>query len=172
MAQLKKIIALSVLKGISILGLLFGFSCVLGLFMMVYYISSEDTDLAFLCIELITSVTLLAIGAWLTYDCYRMLRGRSFAAIHSIPAVLAFFTFGSVVEPIDRFASQWVNGIQAKTLVGLASFFAALFLSVLVYLICVKLLKRLVEVAYGSEKNSRTQNPEPEHEKLARGTAT
>jgi hypothetical protein len=156
--QLKKIIALLVLKGISVLGLLLGLTCLLGPIMLACFIPRDDLDPALLCIMLITSVTMLVIGAWLMYDCYRMLRGKSFGVISSIPAVLAYMVFGSVVEPVHRFAITWVSGIRARTRVDLASGLVALVCAVLVYVVCTKLLKRLLEAAYSPEELKNRQS--------------
>lgn len=177
MAQRKKIIALSVLKGISIFGILIGLSLVYFTVVVILPTLLEDNfapenHLALRCGEFIFSGVVLIVGAYLVYTSCLMFRGRTFEAFKTFSVFVALSLFISVVDPLCRLPIEWVNGEEARALVGLASFFVALFLSVFVYLICVKLLKRLVEVAYGSEHISGTQNSKPEDEKLSHGTTT
>ncbi len=156
MARLKRKIAKLALQGISILGMLFGFSLVCFGIGIVFPVPRDD--LALLCASLGFLGILLVLGLPFIYTSYLMLRARAFGAIELIAAGLGILVFGSVVNPVYHFAAKSVNGIQARTLVGLASCFAALLLSVLVYLICNRLLKRLVKVAYHPEEVSETRH--------------
>ena len=156
MGQLKKKIARLVLQGISILGMLFGFSLVYFPIEIVFSVPRDD--LAPLCASLALLGTVLLVGLLLIYTSYLMFRRRSFGAIELIAIGLSISVFGSVVNPIYHFLATSVSGIGARTIVGLASYFAALSLSVLVYLICTRLLKRLVKVAYHPEEVSETRH--------------
>lgn len=160
MAQLKKKIAKLALQGISILGMLFGFSLVYFSIAIVFYVPRGD--LAHLCASLGLLAILLVLGLPFIYTSYLMFRGKAFGAIELIATVLAIFVFGSVVDPVYLFAAKSVSGIHARTVVGLASCLATLSLSVLVYLICTRLLKRLVKVAYHPEKVSETRHSKEE----------
>ena len=113
----------------------------------------ERDDLAILCILLITSGALLVLGPYLMYDSYLMFRGRAFGAIKSISAFLAIFSCGSVVG----FAATSVSGELPACIGDIVVAFAPLLVLVLVYSICVKLLKRLLQVAYSPEEISETQ---------------
>ena len=153
MAKLKKNIAGLVLKGISILGILFGLSCVFPI-MMIFFIQRDDLDLLWLW--LLLSGSLMLLGAWLMYDSYLMFRKKSFRAIKSIPAVLALFAFDLPVRLVKSFETASVSGRVTRYIedvIAFASFIVAWILFLLVYLIFTKLLKKLVEAAYGPPQN-------------------
>ncbi len=151
--RLKTKIAKLILQGISIAGMFFGFSLVY--FGIAIVPSVPRDDRVFLCLSLILVGMLLMLAIYLLYTFYLMFRGRAFRAIELLAAGLAVLVFGPVVNSVYHFAVTRVSGIQARTVVGLASYFAALSLSVLVYLLCSRLLKELVEVAYHPEEVSR-----------------
>ena len=152
MIALKKNIARLVLQGIGILGLLFGFSVVYFTIAMLFTIRLDD--MRFLPIWLLCCATMLVLGGYLTYASYLILRRRPFAAIESISVVLAFSVFSVAEHSIGSFATTMFDTEQARhaeQIVGFASFFGALLLSVLVYSISKKLLIRLARAAYGPE---------------------
>ncbi|HUV63258.1 MAG TPA: hypothetical protein VMW24_05125 [Sedimentisphaerales bacterium] len=158
MAKLKKITAILVLRGVSILGILIGLSLVYFTVVVLLPTLLEDNfvpedNLALRCGEFILAGVVLVMSAYLVYTSCLMFRGRAFRAIELIAGGLAIYVFVSVVDPLTHFAAKWVSGVQARTVVGLASFFASLLLSVLVYLICTRPLKRLVKVAYSPGRN-------------------
>jgi hypothetical protein len=156
MAQLKKTIARLILHGICVLGILIGFSLVY-LTITVFFPALRD-NIAFPFFELLVLGFMLALCVFLIRDSYLMLRGKTFGAIKTVSVLIALMFFSSVVDPIHRFAVKFMSGIQARTVVEFASFSTCLLLSVIVYLICIKLLKRLLKVAYGPEKISEIQN--------------
>lgn len=152
MAKAKKNIARWVLQGISVFGIFLGLMCAymaIAIPVATYREGSASRWFAFAF-----SALSLVLGAWLARACYLMLRRRSFEAIRSIFALVAIVVFGSVVDPLYRFAAASISGVQARAAVGLVCYFAALALAVLVYWTCTMLLKRLVKAAYGSEEPS------------------
>jgi len=149
----KKNIARLVLQGISILGIFFGFiwlGCPIAFISGIQRVNHAIDD-AFYYALLILSGALSILGAYLIYTSYLMLRGREFGAIKLISAFLAMISFG-MVQPLVSASGKIASFI--KDIAGLAS----LLFPVLVYLICVKLLKRLLKVAYGTKEISGTQH--------------
>jgi uncharacterized membrane protein (UPF0136 family) len=154
MTQPKKIIARLVLQGISVLGILLGFSCFLSSIAMIF-----SFDRVNLYSRIIFSGTGIVLGAFLMYPSYLMLRGKSFTVIKSITALLALSAF-CLIDPFTEFISTSINRempIVTNTIVDCASFLLFVLVSVLVYKISIKLLDRLIEAAYGPEILSDTQ---------------
>lgn len=151
MAQLKKNIARLVVKGISILGIFFGFIWLGSPIAVISAITILKDNLAIYYAFLILSGALSILGAYLIYTSYLMLRGREFGAIKLISAFLAMNSFG-MLQPLVSASGKIASFI--KDIAGLAS----LLFPVLVYLICVKLLRRLLKVAYSPQEISGTQH--------------
>jgi hypothetical protein len=153
MAERKRIIAKWAVGGISVLGILFGFYLFSYVFFVIVPIPSDDLTL--LVILLTVSGILLALGAYMIYTSYLMLRGKAFGAIESISVLAALIYFGSVepfFEPLGKvIAAALGNEKLASSIVNIIGL-AALISMVLVYLICVKFLKKLLEVAYGPKR--------------------
>jgi len=158
MAQPKKNIARLALQGISILGILLGFSFFLGAIAMIF--SFQKDNLTELCFSLFILLWMLVLGAFLMYPSYKMLRGRSFEVIKSISAFLALTSFGFIVPFTENITNSVTRemSIATKTIVDLASFLLLVLFSVLVYKISMKLLERLRVAAYSPEEISETQN--------------
>jgi hypothetical protein len=148
----KKNIARLVLQGISILGIFFGFTWFCCPIAVVLTIHGDNLDIDALGYAvLILSGALSILGVYLIYTSYLTLRGRSFEAIQLISVFLALTSFG-LVQPLVSASGKIASFL--KDIAGLASL---LFL-VLVYLICVKLLKRLVKAANVPKNISGTQH--------------
>jgi hypothetical protein len=147
MAQ-KKNIAKLVLQAISILGILLGVSCFLCGFAMLSSIQTDD--LILLCITVLGILWMLALGAFLVYPSYKMLRGKSFLVIKSMAALLALTFFGSLMEYVEDSTKYFDDmPIEIRAFADLAPFLLVAIISVLIYKICKKLIDRLVEAAYG-----------------------
>jgi hypothetical protein len=158
MVRITRNTARLILQGISILGILFGFICILGGVMGLLSIQRED--LTYLCLMLSLSVILFVVGLWLARDSYLMLRGRAFEAIKAISGLLAFVVFGWIESLLvgveDAFPD--VKGFVALEIVFIATWLPSVASAVLVYFVCTKLMNRLVEVAYGPQDMSGKQD--------------
>jgi len=154
MAQLKKNIARLVLQGISILGLLLGIS--LFCFAIVFIFSIQRDNLVILCLWLIISGGALVLGIYMMYTSYLMFRWRAFGAMEWISVLLAISSFGWVHQLVEFLATTSGSGRMPRFVEDIA-YVADLPLPVLVYLICIKLLKKLLEVADSPKKISATQ---------------
>lgn len=153
MAYLKKTIARLVVKGISILSILFGLTCFyIAAFEIILILRGEldKFDLLFVIFQLV-------VGAFLVYPSYLMLRGKSFEVIRSISALLALFSYGLVLQLGDVFTALSVSEKTAKLLEDITGF-ASLLSVVVFYLIYAKLFKMLLKAAYGPEKISEAQH--------------
>lgn len=158
MAQQKKNIARLVLQGISILGIIFGFCCFFSAIFIIFSILRGKLDIDF--VWLIQLAVLLVLGAFLLYPSYLMLRGRSFEIIKSISVLLALPCFG-LFWPFVEILTTSGSGKMSRfieNIVVLASGLFFVVVVVLVYSICVKLLRRLVKAAYGTNNISGTQH--------------
>jgi 4-amino-4-deoxy-L-arabinose transferase-like glycosyltransferase len=146
-----------VLQGISVLGILFGFICILGGTIGFFSIQREDFTSLWLVLSI--SVILLVVGAWLARDCYLMLRGRAFERTKAISGLLAFVLFGWVeslfVGVDDAFVD--VKGFVGD-IVFLATWLPSVVCAVLVYSISTRLLNKLVETAHGPQDRSGKQH--------------
>lgn len=92
---------------------------------------------------------LLGLGAWLTHDCYLMLRGRGFRAIQLISAFLALMFLNWVDAWLGELEPGAVGARgHARHLVGLAT----ILTMAIIYFICMKLLNRLCDAAYGPDR--------------------
>jgi hypothetical protein len=112
--------------------------------------SIQTDDLILLCITVLGILWMLALGAFLVYPSYKMLRGKSFLVIKSMAALLALTFFGSLMEYAEDLTIYFDDmPIEIKALVDLAPFLLVAIVSVLIYKICKKLIDRLVEAAYG-----------------------
>ena len=157
MAYLKKTIARLVVQGIGIISILFGLTCFyLAAFEIVSILRGNRTELWF---SLFFSGWMLVLAAFLVSPSYLMLRGKSFEVIRSISALLALIPFG-LIAPLIRFLET--KFVDEKRFMGdmvvLAAVLCVYLLSVLVYLICKKLLNKILKAAYGPAKISGVQN--------------
>jgi cytochrome bd-type quinol oxidase subunit 2 len=146
MAQPSKRIARLTLQGISILGMSFGFSCFVGAIDTVTWSGSEH--LTILCGLLVLSGALLVLGVYLIYSSYLMLRGRAFGAIKPISVFLAFLVLGLGVRSAKSLGAASVSG-NLPRYVDVVCVLAAVVGFYVVLVVCIKLLTRLSEVAYG-----------------------
>ena len=147
MAQQKKKIARLVLQGISILGILFGFTSLYLAFVFTFSIQRDN-----IFGSLIIPVYGFVLAAFLIYPSYLMLRGKSFGVIKTIAVLLAIIPFGLIGKHIETFTTL---DSEKKTW---SIFLVSVFVFVLVYIISVKLLERLKQAGYGPEKISETQH--------------
>ncbi len=155
MAQLKKNIARLVLQGISILGILFGFSC---FFVAIFIIFSIlRGNLAIDYVGLIFLGALLVLGTYMIYTSYLMFRGRAFGAIKSISVLFALFLSVLVRQLGEVFTPTSVSGKTARLIEDIAGL-ASLLSIVVFYLICIKLLRRLLKAANVPKDISGTQH--------------
>lgn len=134
-----------------VLGILIGIFCIFFIFFIVFPIPRDD--LLFLCLELLVSGFMLAVGVILIRDSYRMLREKSFEAIKTFSALVALMFFG-LIGPLCEYVESTSVGKKKARFIEDIIVFSLLISSWLVYFICKKLLKRLAEVVYGSEKIS------------------
>ena len=159
MAQRKKIIARLVLQGISILGILLGFTFFYIAIGMIFLIQRDN--LTELCLSLFISVCMFVLAAFLIYPSYLMLRGKSFGVIETIAVLLAWTLPAFVFLLVEAFTTTLDSEKKAwptEPIVVLVCLLVYLLVLVLVYKISVKLFERLKEAAYGPEKTSETQN--------------
>jgi hypothetical protein len=152
MVSLKKNIARLILRGIGILGIFFGFAFLLGVFFYVFPIPRDIHSESLVWFFFLGSILLL--GVYLVRDSYLMLRKRAFNAIKSISGLFALMFYISVSSffgKLDALLDALFVGEKRimGDMVVCAAILCSLLLSVLVYLICNKLLKRLWEAAYG-----------------------
>jgi len=160
MAKLKENIARLVLKGISILGIFFGFGCFSFAIFIIFSLLKGNIAITYGWLFHLT--VLLVLGAFLIYPSYLMLRERSFEVMKSISVLLALFSSG-LVEPLGKgFEATSVSEKTARLIEDIAGI-ASLLSIVIFYLIYIKLLKRLLEVAYNSKKISGTQQSTDEN---------
>ncbi|MBN1805301.1 MAG: hypothetical protein JW837_08630 [Sedimentisphaerales bacterium] len=148
MAQQKKNIARLVLQAISIFGILLGISCFLCGFAMILPPWKGNMGIF---PRLIVSAIAFVLGAFLMYPSYLMLRGKSFTAIKSMPALPALTFFG-LLMPYAENLTEYFNSempIEIKVFVDLIPFLLIVLVSVLIYKISVKLIDKLVKAAYG-----------------------
>jgi hypothetical protein len=159
MAQLKKKnIARLGLQGIGILGIFFGFALFCCSIAVILTIQRDNLVIdAFDYVWLVLSGSLLLVGANLIYTSYLMFRRRAFGAIKSISAFLAMISFGLVL-PLVKVLTTTTDSEETARFIEDIFYFASLLFLVLVYLICVKLLKRLLKVAYSPKNISGTQH--------------
>jgi len=153
----KKNIARLVLQGISILGILFGLSLFCCATPIISWIQEERSNLAIQCGMLIFSGVLLILSIYLIYASYLMFRGRAFGAIYSISVFLALIFSGLFDSLIEVFTTTSYSGKMARFIEDILRF-ASLFFFLLVYLICVMLLKKLLKLAYSPQEISGTQH--------------
>jgi hypothetical protein len=153
---IKKNTARLILKGISILGILFGaffvfFAIILSLLALI-----DDIDAMFIWLFIIAVFFLL--GAYMIYTSYRMFRWRSFGAIKAISVVLALYSWASSLAFLDA-ATSFSDKLSGY--IGDIIFFVFIIASwliyVLVYIVCVRLLKGLLAAANRSEEISETE---------------
>ena len=106
MAQLKKNTARLILQGISLFGVLLGFSLVcVAISTAIGVIAEAEWDnLALVCAAFALSAVLLALGAYVIYTSYLLFRRRAFGAVVSISVLSAFFVVGGVMQSISSFA--------------------------------------------------------------------
>lgn len=150
----KKNIARLVLQGISILGILFGFSC-FGCAIFIIF-SILRGKLAIDYVWLIQLAVMFVLGAFLLYPSYLMLRGRSFEVMKSISVLFALFLSGLVRQLVEVFTATSDSEKMVRFEVIL--YIASLLSIVVFYLICIKLLKRLLQVGYGTKELSGIQH--------------
>ena len=155
MAQLKKNIARLVIQGISILGILFGFSCFYFAILVIFSILRGDIAITYGW--LFHLAILLVLGVFLMYPSYLMLRGRSFEVMKSISALLALFSYGLVL-PLAKVLKTTTDNEKTARLIEDIAGIASLLSIVVFYLIYAKLLKRLLELAYGHKDISGHQH--------------
>lgn len=156
MVRLKKNIARLILLVIGILGIFFGFTFFLGVFFYVFPIP-RDIHSESLVWFFLGSILLLSV--YLVRDSYLMLRKRAFNAIKSISGLFALMFYISVSSFFGKLDALFVG--EKRIMGGMvvcAAILCSLLLSVLVYLICNKLLKRLWEAAYGHKNISGNQH--------------
>ena len=152
----KKNIARLVLQGISILGILFGLSFFCCATAIIYWIQEERSNLAILY-SLIFSGVLLILSIYLIYASYLMFRGRAFGAIYSISVFLALIFSGLFDSLIEVFTTTLYSGKMARFIEDILRFASLLFF-LLVYVICVMLLKKLLKLVYSPLEISGTQH--------------
>jgi hypothetical protein len=159
MAKQKKNIARLVLQGISVLGILFG--CIFFFCGFVMIISIQRGNFANIFGSLIFSGALLALGAFLVYPSYLMLRGRSFNVLKSIAALVALIFSGLVYTLDEVYTNTLDRGKMSRfieDIAGFASLIVFVLVFALVYKISIKLLERLKEAAHSPEKIPDTQH--------------
>ena len=152
MAERKKTVARLILQGICVLDILIGF-CFLCLAITMLFPIPRD-NLFLLCTLLLGLGIMLAIGVILIRDSYLMLRGKAFGAVKDFSVLVALIFF-SLIQPVDE-------SIKDKSISEEKAMIIYVFAFWLVYLIGVKLLKRLVKVAYGPEKISGARSSDSE----------
>ena len=146
MAQLKKKTARLILQGISILGILLGFSLVLSAIGTV--LGLERDSLTILCGSLVLSAAVLALGVYVIYTSYLMFRWRAFAAITWISVLLALFLFGVAGQWLWlRFSMATSVSVELPHYVRAIGALAVLIGLYLFVSICIRLSQRLLEVA-------------------------
>lgn len=145
----KKNIARLILKGISILGILFGAFCLFFAIIFSLLVLIDDVDALFVWLFIIA--VFLLLGAYLIYTSYRMLRWRSFGAIKAISVLLALYSWASSLAFLDA-ATSFSDKLTGYTgdIIFFVFIIASWLIYVLVYLICVKLLKGLLTAANSS----------------------
>jgi len=159
----KKNIARLVLQGISILGILFGLSLFCCATPIISWIQEERSNLAIQFDLLIFSRVLLIPGVFLIFGIYLiftsclLFRQREYGAIKIISWFLALISFGLVL-PLVKVLKTTTDNEKTARLIEDIFYVASLLFFMLVYLICVKLLKRLLKVSYRPKKISGTQN--------------
>jgi len=157
MAQLKKNVARLVLQGISIFGILFGFTCFFTAIFIIF--SMLRGKLAINYVWLIQLAVMFVLGAFLLYPSYLMLRGRSFNVMKSISVLLALSLSSLVFRalPLVKAFAATSDSEATARLIGDFFHVASLLSIVVFYLICIKLLRRLQQAAYGTKEISGTQ---------------
>ena len=111
--------------------------------------------------EILILLFMLALGIVLIRDSYLMLRGKAFGAAKDFSLIVTL-TYFALAEP---FLFIYENTLNGKRMTGFIEdiITIAFFVSVWgVYKICVELLKRLVEMAYGPQVLSGTQSSSDE----------
>jgi hypothetical protein len=157
MVKEKKNIARLVLQGISILGILFGLSFFCCASAIIPAIQKERSNLAIQCGMIIFSGVLLILSIYLIYASYLMFRGRAFGAIYSISVFLALIFSRLFDSLIEIFTTTSYSGKMSRFIEDILGFASLLFF-LLVYLICVMLLKKLLKLAYSPQETSGTQH--------------
>lgn len=159
MTQHNRTIVRWFLQGICVLGILIGVFFIFSFFIFIFFFvfPIPRDDLLFLCLEFLASVFMLALGVFLICDSYLMLRGKAFGAIKDFSVLVALMFF-SLVGPLCEYVESASVGKKKARFIEEIIGVSFLISFWLVYLICKKLLKRLVELAYGPEKMSGTQN--------------
>lgn len=133
-----------ILHGISIIGILSGGLLVVAALGIL--LEMERESLAVLCGSLALSVALLAIGVYLTYTSYLLLRRRAFTVVtREIPTVLPACVF-LLVEPVISWADTLPNEELARY-VRLSTALVSLLLFCLGVHVCSKLAQALLKAA-------------------------
>ncbi len=154
----KRNLARFVLQGIALLGILFG--------LFVFYISvamfveSMRPDIILLCGGIVISILILAIGVYLIYISYLMLKGLSYAAIKPLGKLLAFafyFWFSPLTWSLAR-----MLGEKGMKFLGATVGIVSLPLAIAVYYVFTRILARLSKVASEPGINSKNEAPKEE----------
>lgn len=151
----KKNIARLVVQGISILGILFGFSCFFFAISTIFSILRGKLDITYGWLFYLA--VMLVLGAFLLYPSYLMLRMRSFGVMKSI-SVLFALSLSGLVRQLDKvFLATSANEKTARLIEDITGL-ASLLSIVVFYFICIKLLKRLLKAANVPKEISSTQH--------------
>ncbi|HUS71853.1 MAG TPA: hypothetical protein VMY06_02220 [Sedimentisphaerales bacterium] len=151
----KRNLARFVLQGIALLGILFGLFvfCI----SVAMFFESMEPDFVLLCGGLVISILVLAIGVYLIYISYLMLRGITYAAIKPLGTLLAFaFYFWS--SPLTWSLARMLEE-KGLRFIGATVGIASLPLAIAVYYVFTRILARLSKV--GSEPGINSKNDPP-----------
>jgi hypothetical protein len=155
----KRNLARFVLQGIALLGILFGLFVLY--FFVAMFFESMRPDFVLLCGGIVTSILVLAIGVYVIYISYLMLRGVTYAAIKPLGTLLAL-AFFSWSGPLTLSLARML-GEKGLGYLGAAAGIASLPLAIAVYYVFTRILTRLSKVARESGINSKN---EPSEEKV------
>jgi hypothetical protein len=145
MAQPRKNTARLVLQGIGILGILSGGMLVMAALGVVLEMQGENLPVLYGSLAL--SGALLALGVYLIYTSYLMLRLRAFTVVaREIPVLLAASIIFGLAQPVMRFADT-LAGETLSRYVKLSCALTSLILFYLGVSVCTRLFKRLLEAA-------------------------
>lgn len=158
----KRNLARFVLQVIALLGMLFGLF-VLYIFVAMFF-ESMRPDFVFLCGGIVTSILVLAIGVYVIYISYLMLRGIIYAAIKPLGTLLAlaFYSWsGPLTWSLGRILEQ-----KGMKFIGATVGIASLLLAIAVYYVFTRLLLRLSKIASEHGINSKNEPPKEEVKNL------
>lgn len=144
-----------ILQGIALLGILLGLF-VFCIFLAMFF-ESMRPDFVLLCGGIVISILVLAIGVYLIYISYLMLRGLSYAAIKPLGTLLAFafyFWFSPLTWSYAR-----MLGEKGMKFIGATVGIVSLPLAIAVYYVFTRILARLSKV--GSEPVINSKNDPP-----------